>query len=291
VSVEEIERRDLPCACPCGRTWLMSRGRIVLDGAIVSFVVMPTLHDDRDCWMAIGRGERPAEWVLTRSWTDDDGSVASAVIDARDSALAAVPAFVALGGTVLSRERVMGEDARRRHTFAAHDAIVRDHPDVQNLLDPQRGRDLSFGMPDCVFAQPTADRSRRNSENLATCDGRLFVRALLPIAVLDGSELRVGVWVEVDEASFMALVQVFWDDEEAYVATELTGPIENSMSLSGHDVRGVPVTLAARTADKCLFVREAGEPWLASLMKVGVTVGHLPELIHEINLSVDRLPN
>jgi hypothetical protein len=290
MSFEEIDRGELPCYCPCGRTWLISRGRIDYGGEVTSFVVVPTIHDEPVCWFALGRGAQPTEWVFTRAWMDGD-NIASAIVDAGGSPIGDTKAFHALGGSVLSREQVVGDDARKRQIFAVQDAIMRAHEDIQQLFDPERGRDFSFKMPDCVFAQDAGARSPRNSENFAECGDRLFVRALLPVKIGDGGELRVGVWVEVPEDQFMALVEVFWDDEEAYVAMSLDGPVENSMRLLGHDVQRAKVTLAARTADKCLFVRESTEPWLASLMAEGVPVNALPELIREIELSVGRATN
>jgi hypothetical protein len=146
-------------------------------------------------------------------------------------------------------------------------------------------------MPDCVFALDASKRSQRNSDNFAELGDRRFVRALLPVATGDGGELRIGVWVEVPEDDFMALVQVFWDDDDAYVKMELRGPIESSLKLHGNDTRGAQVTLAARTADKCLFVRSAGDAWLTKLMTEGVSVRALPELVRDIELSVGRVAN
>jgi hypothetical protein len=81
---------------------------------------------------------------------------------------------------------------------------------------------------------------------------------------------------------------VFFDDEPAYIAMQLTGKAESSLKLGEHDLSGSPVTLAARTADQCLFVAAAEPAWLAAVMQDGVTIQALPSLQLDIRRSVKR---
>jgi len=138
-----------------------------------------------------------------------------------------------------------------------------------------------------VFDQPKALRSRRNQQNFAECGERLFVRALLPIPVSDGGEVRVGLWVEVPRDAFFGLMKV-WDQPEQYVETQLAGTVENKLLLAGGNVHGAAVTLAPRTADQCLFIADSGEAWLAELMDQGVSARDLPAMIGDIARNMKR---
>jgi hypothetical protein len=287
----ETTRDELPCGCGCGRRWLVSQGRFEHAGEVASFIAIPMIHgDERVAWMALGRGAPPAEWVLTRSRLDGT-NIAAGAIDLERSPIRILEPFATRGAKAASRDRVLADAGLKARTFVLHDALLRRHADLQQLFDPERGRDFSFRMPDCVFAAPAAERSPKNQQNFADHHGRWFVRALLPIPVGDGGELRIGVWVEVERPAFMALLKVFWDDGPAYTAMRLDGVIETSMVVGGHDVSGAPVELAARTADQCLFVKSTGTDWLARLVESGVSTRDLPRLVGEIRASVSRHDN
>jgi len=140
-------------------------------------------------------------------------------------------------------------------------------------------------MPDCVFILPSAERSKRNMQNFAECGERYFVRALLPLQIEDGGELKIGVWVEVAFDDFRNLHSVFWDDEEAYMAMSILGRIENTFRVLGENACGTLVHLAARTPDQCLFVRDSEGPWLSSILKEHFAVESLPDLKFEFHSS------
>lgn len=82
-----------------------------------------------------------------------------------------------------------------------------DHP-VDEL-------ELSFKRPDIIAGLTTDARSSRVQENndLAVLDGqRFFVRAVLPLAVLERARpYNLGVWVEVDQRSFERIYAI-WDE-------------------------------------------------------------------------------
>lgn len=139
-------------------------------------------------------------------------------------------------------------------------------------------------MPDCLFSRSAAARwwqrpLRRLDQNFARCDDRWFVRALLPIPILGGEEVRIGIWVDVEPAAFYRL-GMSWNDEAGYMAMRMSGEIENELSLVGRQVRGMTVHLAARSAGDCLFVSAATDPWFARLMQEGVALRYLPQLLH-----------
>lgn len=282
----ETDRGDVACTCGCGRRWLVSRGEARHDGQAAAFVAMPTIHGaDRVWWMAIEVA--PGAWACTRTWRDG-AQVTAVVVDGARTPVTELPGFAAGAAVVRGREEVVADPAAKARLFGFHDQVLRNHPDVRHLFDREHGRDFSFKMPDCVFALPPAQRSPRNQENFADCDGRMFVRALLPIALADGEELRVGVWVEVSREAFFALLRVFWDDEAAYAAMRLTGTIESSLTLAGHDTRGAAVTLTARDPSQCLFVAESATPWLAELLRSCLSVATLPDLLADLRRALSR---
>lgn len=276
---EESDRQELACDCGCGRRWVVSRGVMRHGDVIASFIAIPTSHDaGRVAWLAFGDGSEPSEWTCLRSWVDGT-NVAAAVVDPAQSPIRRIEREQSL----LPRERVIADARMKARVFALHDALLRAHPDLRQLVNPEHGRDFSRMMPDCVFALPSEQRSTRNNQNFAECGDRLFVRALLPIPVSDGGEVRVGVWIEVGPEPFFDLLRVFWDDEQAYLAMRLEGPIESSLAIAGNNVRGAHVTLAARNADTCLFIADSDVPWLAQLMREGVSARDLPDVLREMS--------
>lgn len=258
--LEEADRGEHVCEC-CGQRWLVSRGTYRLDGVDTRFVVMPTVHDGEGvCWMAL---EARGGWVGLRSVDQDDHTVAVVVEGT-------TPLHAVVDEPLLSRERVLGDTALKTRVFAVHDALRRDHDDVVRVFLRGHGLDYSFNLPDCVFALPAAERSARNQKNFAELGDRRFVRALLPLPVEGGQELRFGIWIEVVPADFQRLHAVFWDDEPAYLALRISGQVESSTTVLGNELRGAIVQLAARTADGCLFV-------------VGADAAHLPILDRRVS--------
>lgn len=282
----ESERSDAACTCGCGRRWLVSRGEVRHQDQAVAFVAMPTIHGaDRVWWLAIELA--PGVWACTRTWRDRD-HVTAVVVDGDRTPVTELPRFAAGAAAVRGREDVIGDPAVKARLFGFHDAVLRNHPDVRHLFDREHGRDFSFKMPDCVFALPPDQRSPRNQENFAERDDRVFVRALVPVALADGEELRIGVWVEVTREAFFALLRVFWDDDAAYAALRLTGTVENSLPIAGHDLRGAAVTLKARDPSQCLFVAESATPWLAELLRSSLSVATLPDLLADVRRAMGR---
>ena len=284
----ETERRDVACSCGCRRRWLVSRGQVRHADQVAAFVAMPTIHgDDRVWWLAIEAA--PGVWSCTRTWRDG-AQVTAVVVDPDRTPVTELAPFVD-GAAARARDEVIADPAAKARLFGFHDTVLRHHPDVRHLFDREHGRDFSFKMPDCVFALPPAERSPRNQENFAECDDRLFVRALVPVALGDGEELRIGVWVEVAREAFFALLRVFWDDEAAYAALRLTGTVENALALAGHELRGAAVTLAARDPKQCLFVVESATPWLAELLRTPLSVAGLPALLADVRAAMVRHTN
>ena len=282
--VDETERGTFACKCGCNRNWLVSRGTFRHNGDTASFVAIPMIHgEERVAWLAIGHGEDPKQWACVRTTLQDE-NIAAGIVEPMQTPVRTVIDVAQLK----SRADVIGDPAGKAWLFGIHDALLKGHDDLQTLFVTDRGRDYTLKMPDCVFAMQSTDRSPRNQQNFAEAGARRFVRALLPIPVSDGTELRLGVWVEVPPESFDKLVAVFFDDEPAYVAMKIRGTIESSVKLREHQLAGSTVTLAARTADQCLFVETTPPGWLATLMGQGVTIQAFPTLVQEIRRSTAR---
>ena len=217
---------------------------------------------------------------------EQDDNIGAAAHDGGVGEIRRVEPFASTPALLASRAHALATPARKTRLFALHDALVAEHDDVAALFAPAADRDFSYGMPDCVFATPPAKRSRNQHKNFAEHGARKFVRALLPVRVADdGSELRIGVWVEIAGADFARLVSVFWDDEPAYMATVIAGTIETSCPLRGDDLRGAPVTLAARTADQCLFVRTSDDVRVTHLIRDGVFARQVPGMMRRLTRS------
>lgn len=251
---------------------------------MASFVVLPTTHgSDKVAWMAISDGPEPSTWTFLRSGLAGE-NVAAGLVDANQSPLRGVVAPVRTAAAARANQ-----DLKVR-VFGVHDELVARHPDLRQLMidgPDGRGRDYSFQMPDCVFAQPKAERSPRNQKNFAECDGRLFVRALFPVPISDGTEFRLGVWLELPEDAFFHVMKV-WDDAPAYLAARVNGVVETSVLINGKDLRGETLELAPRTATECLFVKSAQTTWVAGLMRDGLSVRDLPAFVEGIERSMKR---
>lgn len=285
MSVTESSRDELLCDCGCGRTWLVTRGIVRAKDGERRFVAIPTAHNEaRFWWMAIELDA--GRWALTRTWIQEQ-NVNSQTVDLAISPLRVEAPFAEDPRAAFARADVLADPAVKQALFAAHDVVIRHHPSIGAHLDPEMGRDFSFKFPDCVWAQPPQERSPRNQLNFAERGDRLFVRALFAIAVSDGPELRVGLWVEVSREDFFGLLKV-WDDPAKYVAFRLSGVVENALTMQTREVRGSRATLAPRNADECLFFAFVDDPELDALLKTGVAVRDLDALIAEVRSVMTR---
>lgn len=92
--------------------------------------------------------------------------------------------------------------------------------------------ELTFRRPDEVAKLSVDDRARLVQENddLCVIDGkRFFVRALLPLPVQSRqSPYRIGLWVEVAEAAFSRVYQL-WDSSEQVLEPPFSAEIANDI--------------------------------------------------------------
>lgn len=94
--------------------------------------------------------------------------------------------------------------------------------------------ELSFKRPDIIAELATDERSSRVQENndLAVLDGeRFFVRAVLPLAVLERARpYNLGVWVEVDQRSFER-IYALWDEVDQSNEPPFRASLANEVPL------------------------------------------------------------
>lgn len=78
---------------------------------------------------------------------------------------------------------------------------------------PANQMELTFGLPDEIFALPELEREERTegSSDLYVLDGnRFFVRGLLPLPIEGQNDYCLGAWAEVSEEDFDKIEEL-WD--------------------------------------------------------------------------------
>ncbi|MER5185728.1 DUF2199 domain-containing protein [Streptomyces sp. NPDC002896] len=113
-------------------------------------------------------------------------------------------------------------------------------------LPDERRIDVRFNLPDAALTAPEDARHSPGPAALLRVDGvGSFVRCLLPVRLTHETELVLGVWLEVADATLRD-VHAVWDDP-AYVELTLRGTIANAIRPWGEALLGAPVT--ARVSD------------------------------------------
>ena len=91
--------------------------------------------------------------------------------------------------------------------------------------------EVSFGMPDDYFSLGENDRESRGkiSNNFCQLDERYFVRSVIPIPVLDRTEIYCwGVWVELSKDDFFKTYDT-WEDGDVSHIPKLSGKLANDL--------------------------------------------------------------
>ena len=113
-------------------------------------------------------------------------------------------------------------------------------------------RDIRADVPDAVFELPEeerAERARVGSDSAQYVDAaganHLYTRGVIHVPIQGADdEFRFGVWVEVAEADFTRLGEL-WHDPEGWRARPVAGTLANELTLyDGSRGLGVSVQLS-----------------------------------------------
>jgi hypothetical protein len=149
-------------------------------------------------------------------------------------------------------------------------------------------RDIRMGLPQPIFLLDEDERERRSAvgDDLAVLHGeagdRFFVRALLelPIAGEEGY-FGYGAWIEVSEADFAALGEL-WDDEEGWRAGPVPGTLANELSPYAF-TEGLRVQIRLRDVELLPVVElDDGEHELVRAQRHGIS----PHRAHQLAATV-----
>ena len=130
--------------------------------------------------------------------------------------------------------------------------------------------DVAFQAPDCIWAQPAAERSPLNNADFAELGSRRFVRCLLPVRLEDGREFHYGIWLEIDHQTFKEVL-LSWADEERYPKLRFVAKVANAARPWGEKLLGVEVDVGVRDQRSRPFVIAARARWLQEVLGRGWT--------------------
>jgi hypothetical protein len=270
-----------PCPC-CGGLTVRGTGFVTVDdGAYaIYYVRYANAHPDDELALIVSIGdfsegssesEREAFYCRLRP---RDGSYALMLDDAGRSPWSEV----ALLGRKLTRDEAR-EHPLKETLFALTDAIGGSDPRVRGFFqrvacgDTATPLERTFDMPDEVWDIPIAEREKRAQigKSFIQLDGdRCFVRALLGLPIEHYEEWSIGVWVEVEAATFQRARDA-WHDPAQYLSLDFEGVLANDLGpLDLPAPRGIVVRVRARKADEALRIEDSAhaalrarcrEPW------------------------------
>ncbi|MGW6707961.1 DUF2199 domain-containing protein [Streptomyces sp. NPDC054956] len=122
-------------------------------------------------------------------------------------------------------------------------------------LTDERRIDVGFNLPDAALTAPEEALHRLGPSALLRVDGvGSFIRCLLPVRLTHDTELVLGTWLEVDDAT-LRKAHDHWADHR-YADLTFRGRLCNRIQPWGDDLLGAPFT--ARVTDPgelpCLVV-------------------------------------
>ncbi|GAA3117861.1 hypothetical protein GCM10017687_34300 [Streptomyces echinatus] len=139
--------------------------------------------------------------------------------------------------------------------------------------------DIGFNLPDAALRAPEATRHQLGVRALMRVDGvGCFVRCLLPVSLTQATELVMGMWLEVDDAT-LRRAQDLWEDPR-YADLSFQGKIANRIQPWGDELVGAEVTARVGDAEELPYVVTGhGPPPPASWRRPGA--GPCPQPIPE----------
>jgi hypothetical protein len=142
-------------------------------------------------------------------------------------------------------------------------------------------RDIRMTLPEAIHALEEDERRARAAltEDSAVLDGeRWFVRGLLELPIEDEEGyFGYGVWVEVSEADFAALAEL-WHDEDGWRQEPFAGTLANEL-VPHEGTLGLPLRLRLRDVSLLPLVElDDAEHELVEEQRHGLTSHRLHEL-------------
>ncbi|MFJ4584721.1 DUF2199 domain-containing protein [Streptomyces echinatus] len=125
--------------------------------------------------------------------------------------------------------------------------------------------DIGFNLPDAALRAPEATRHQLGVRALLRVDGvGCFVRCLLPVSLTQATELVMGMWLEVDDAT-LRRAQDLWEDPR-YADLSFQGKIANRIQPWGDELVGAEVTARVGDAEELPYVVTGHGPAAARLL-------------------------
>jgi hypothetical protein len=145
-------------------------------------------------------------------------------------------------------------------------------------------RDIRLSLPEPIFHLDEEERERRAwvGEDSAVLRGergdRFFVRALLELPIFgEDGYFGYGSWIEVSEADFAALGEL-WHDEEGWRSDPFAGKLANELSPYAF-TEGLPLRIRLREVQLLpLAELEDGEHELVRAQRHGISQHRAHEL-------------
>jgi hypothetical protein len=128
-------------------------------------------------------------------------------------------------------------------------------------------RNVRFRLPDPVLSLPDEERANRvwgNDVLMNVQDLGGFVRALLPVHLVDGTSLTFGLWLGVHPDDLQHLWSIWWEPE--YAEVSFTGHVANDLAPWSGQVLARPVRAEVRDPDSVPIVVASDDDLVARII-------------------------
>ncbi|MFG2750996.1 DUF2199 domain-containing protein [Streptomyces xanthophaeus] len=153
-------------------------------------------------------------------------------------------------------------------------------------LPDERRIDVGFNLPDVARTAPEGARHSLGPRALIRVDGvGSFIRCLLPVRLTHETELVLGIWLEVDEATLQQADDL-WDDP-GYADLSFTGRFANKVRPWGDDLLGAPFTARVTVPGELPYLVAGHAPAAARVLEDTWDRDHvLSRFPHELPVDV-----
>ncbi|MFJ8162437.1 DUF2199 domain-containing protein [Streptomyces sp. NPDC096136] len=132
-------------------------------------------------------------------------------------------------------------------------------------LDDERRIDFGYNLPDAALGLPEEAIHRLGVRALLRVDGvGSFIRCLLHVRLSHDTELVLGAWVQVDDAT-LRRAHAQWEEPE-YADFAFTGTFANRIQPWGDDLLGAEVATRVADPDELPVVTDVRHPVAARVL-------------------------